>query len=99
MRAVVSQPVGKWFVRLVAVLAAVVGVVNPDSLPVNVRAAFIYGSAIILAVDRWLTDPSTGSTVPPVVPTAQAPFRAAVPVPSATVPAAGSTAGAATTTS
>lgn len=91
MRALLSQPAGKWFVRLVGLLAVVVGIVNPDSLPTNVRAAFIYGAAIVLAVDRWLTDPSTGSSLP-VVPVGEAPSTPAAPV-AATVPAADSTPG------
>ncbi|HVH77983.1 MAG TPA: hypothetical protein VM782_01215 [Stellaceae bacterium] len=61
---------GNWLLRALALLGAIMAAVNPNSLPASVRTGFAVASGIVLAVDRWLTDPSTGNppTKPPGAP-------------------------------
>ena len=59
------QNLGAWFLRLLAIAGVVISAVNPASLPASLRTAFAIGSAVILAVDRYVTDPTTGTPPPP----------------------------------
>lgn len=64
------QKLGAWVLRLVALAGVVVGSVNPASLPTSLRATFVVVSGVVLAVDRYLTDPSTGTPQKPSQPPA-----------------------------
>jgi hypothetical protein len=59
------QQLGAWFLRLLAVAGVALAAIPADSIPANVRPYFAIGSAVILAVDRYVTDPSTGTPAPP----------------------------------
>lgn len=76
-----AQQLGAWFLRLLAVAGVALAAIPADSIPANVRPYFAIGSAVILAVDRYVTDPSTGTppVSTPVAPPEKAPTPVAVP--------------------
>lgn len=49
--------------RVVALLAGIVAAVPQDQLPASARASFAVITAVILGVDRFVSDPSTGRKV------------------------------------
>lgn len=59
-----AQTLGAWFLRALAVAAAVVAAIPATDVPTSVRPALAIAGAIILAVDRYVTDPSTGTPTP-----------------------------------
>ena len=59
------QQVGAWFLRLLAIAGVVVAAIDPNNLPASYRNVLTVVSAVILAVDRYLADPSTGTTNAP----------------------------------
>ena len=64
-----AQQLGAWFLRLLAIAGVALAAVPADAIPTNVKPWFAIGAAIVLAVDRYVTDPSTGTTnlsAPPV---------------------------------
>ena len=77
------QQLGAWFLRLLAVAGVALAAIPADSIPANVRPYFAIGSAVILAVDRYVTDPSTGTpplaASPPPTPVAAAPANPLLP--------------------
>ena len=60
-----TQQAGAWIARIGALALVILGAIPPDSIPSNVRPWFVGAGAIILAVDRYVTDPSTGTPPPP----------------------------------
>jgi hypothetical protein len=70
-----------YFLRLLSLAGVALAAVPADSIPPAIKPWFAIGGAIILAVDRYVADPSTGNTTT----TTPAPFP---PTPAA--PAAGS---------
>jgi hypothetical protein len=66
-----SQTLGAWFLRLLGIAGVAVAAIDPSNLPNSYRNTLTVVSAILLAVDRYLTDPSTGNppTTPPSPPT------------------------------
>ena len=64
-----GQKLGAWFVRLLAVAGVAVAAIDPSNLPPSYRNTLTVVSAVLLAVDRYLADPSTG-TPPPSPPAA-----------------------------
>lgn len=69
------QALGAWIARIGSVALVVLSAIPADSVPANVRPYLAIAGGLILAVDRYVTDPSTG-TPPPVPPT---PVATAVP--------------------
>jgi hypothetical protein len=84
------QQLGAWIARLGSVALVALSAIPADSIPANARPYLAIAGAIILAVDRYVTDPSTGSTpptpapAPPPVVTAPAP----APIPATPPPPA-----------
>jgi hypothetical protein len=74
------QQLGAWFLRVLALAGVALAAIPQDSIPANVRPYFAIGSAVILAVDRYVTDPSTGTPPPTPVATPQAPAQPANPL-------------------
>lgn len=62
-----TQQIGAWLLRVLSLAAVVIAAIPATSVPSDVRPALAAAGAIILAVDRFLTDPSTGN--PPTPPT------------------------------
>ena len=56
------QQLGAWFLRILSVAGVALAAIPSDSIPANVRPWIAAGSAVILAVDRYVTDPSTGTS-------------------------------------
>lgn len=54
-----------YLIRLLSLLGIALASIDPSSLPPAVRAWIIPASAIVLAVDRYITDPSSGNPVTP----------------------------------
>lgn len=61
------QSIGAWIARIGSVALVVLSAIPADSVPANVRPYLAIAGAVILAVDRYVTDPSTGNP-PPSVP-------------------------------
>lgn len=59
------QAVGAWFLRILAIAGIALAAIPADAIPANVKPWFAAGAAVILAVDRYVTDPSTGTPTPP----------------------------------
>lgn len=64
-----AQNLGAWFLRFLAIAAAVIAAIPATDVPASARPALAIAGAIILAVDRYVTDPSTGTPSPPKAPT------------------------------
>ncbi len=65
------QQLGAWIARIGAVALVVLSAIPADSVPANVRPYLAIAGAVIVAVDRYVTDPTTGTPAPPT-PSAQA---------------------------
>jgi hypothetical protein len=63
-----AQQIGAWIARIGAVAMVVLAAVPSDSLPLAVRPYFAIAGAVIVAVDRYVTDPSTGNPTTPPAP-------------------------------
>jgi hypothetical protein len=67
-----TQRLGSFFRQALAVLGIVFGVLTQSvqglHLPVAVSSIITIGGAVILAIEHYVSDPSTGTT-PPSVPT------------------------------
>jgi hypothetical protein len=63
-----SQQIGAWVLRILGLAAVVLAAIPPDSVPMAVRPALAVAGALVLAVDRYVTDPSTGSPPAPSPP-------------------------------
>jgi hypothetical protein len=61
---VTAHRAGKWFLRLLALGSGVAASIPSDSLPREVRPYMVLASGVILAVDRYVSDPSTGNPPP-----------------------------------
>lgn len=59
-----TQQIGAWIARIGSVALVVLSAIPADSLPANVRPYLAIAGAVILAVDRYVTDPTTGTPVP-----------------------------------
>lgn len=68
-----AQSAGAWLLRLLSLAGVAVGAINPASLPTSLRATFIIVSGVVLALDRYVTDPSTGNPPAPSSTTVQHP--------------------------
>lgn len=63
------QQLGAWIARIGSVALVALSAIPADSIPPNVRPYLAIAGAIILAVDRYVTDPTTGSgPTPPTFP-------------------------------
>ena len=62
-----AQQLGAWIARIGSVALVVLAAIPADSVPANVRPYLAIAGAVILAVDRYVTDPTTG-TPPPAPP-------------------------------
>ena len=56
-----AQQAGAWFLRVLSLAGVVLAAIPSDSVPSNVKPWLAAGAAVILAVDRYVTDPSTGT--------------------------------------
>lgn len=56
-----GQQLGAWLLRLASLAAIATQMANSFNLPNSVRVAITTVSGIILAVDRYVTDPTTGT--------------------------------------
>jgi hypothetical protein len=74
-----TQQLGAWLLRVLAIASAVIASIPATSIPVSVRPFMVIAAGIILAVDRYVTDPTTGTPAPspppspPPAPAAPAP--------------------------
>lgn len=59
------QQLGAWIARIGAVALVVLSAIPADSVPANVRPYLAIAGAVIVAVDRYVTDPTTGTPTPP----------------------------------
>lgn len=55
------QQLGAWLARIGSIVMVVLAAIPADALPSSVRPYFAVAGAVILAVDRYVTDPSTGT--------------------------------------
>lgn len=87
-----TQQLGSYLRQALAIVGVVFGVLTASvtqlHLPAAVSTVLVVGGSVILAVEHYVSDPSTGTTPAPTVP---APPVAAVPVAPAAVPASTST--------
>ena len=64
-----AQKLGATLTKIVGIAALVMGPLTATlpslGLPVAVSTAITTVGGIILAIERWLTDPSTGNSPPP----------------------------------
>lgn len=67
------QSLGAWIARIGSVALVVLSAIPADAVPTNVRPYLAIAGAIILAVDRYVTDPSTGTPTPAKAPTPPVP--------------------------
>jgi hypothetical protein len=65
---VTPQNLGAWALRLLGLVGVVLGAIPQDAVPANVRPWLVTAGALWLAVDRYVTDPTTGTPAPPVTP-------------------------------
>lgn len=63
-----SQRVGSWLRQAAAVAGLVVSLGNQMSLPNSVRSVVAVVSGLLLVVEHYLGDPSTGNPPPPPPP-------------------------------
>jgi hypothetical protein len=70
------QQIGAWVARLGSVALIILAAIPADSVPANVRPYLAIAGAVIVAVDRYVTDPSTGTPTP----TPPAPTKSVQPV-------------------
>lgn len=68
-----AQQLGAWIARIGSVALVVLSAIPADSVPANVRPYLAIAGAVILAVDRYVTDPTTGTPPPPAKPATPAP--------------------------
>lgn len=61
-----TQQLGAWLARILSLAAVVIAAVPATDVPASVRPYLAVVGGIILAVDRYVTDPSTGT--PPSAP-------------------------------
>ena len=61
---VTMQQVGAWIARIGAVALVALSAIPADAVPANVRPYLAIAGAVIVAVDRYVTDPSTGTPPP-----------------------------------
>ncbi len=58
------QQLGAWIARLGSVALVALGAIPADGVPASWHNALVIAGAVILAVDRYVTDPSTGTPPP-----------------------------------
>lgn len=68
------QKLGSWFLRLLSLAGVALAAIDPNSLPASVRSTFVIAAGVILAVDRYVSDPTTG-TPPPAPPQTPPTFK------------------------
>lgn len=78
-----TQQIGAWLARILSLAAVVISAVPATDVPVNVRPYLALVGGIILAVDRYVTDPTTGTPPPVPTPAPPAPLTSA-PTPTPT---------------
>lgn len=61
-----AQQLKHWVIFLLGLAAAVVAAVDPNNLPSSYRTGLVIAASIILGVERYVSDPSTGT--PPSTP-------------------------------
>lgn len=60
-----TQRVGSWLRQAAAIVGIIaVGLLNVGSLPASVRLILTAVSGIVLAIEHYVSDPSTGATPP-----------------------------------
>lgn len=85
-----TQQIGSYIRQALAILGIIFGVLTASvttlHLPVAVSSILVVAGAVILAIEHYVSDPSTGTPTPtvPVV----APVPVVPPVPTPAVPAA-----------
>ena len=57
-----------WLVFLIGLAAAAVAAIDPNNLPSNYRTGLAVAAAVLLGVERYVSDPSTGTPTPPSAP-------------------------------
>lgn len=60
-----KQQIASWLRQAAAIAAIVITALNTISMPTAVRAALGAGAAILLGIEHYVSDPSTGSPPPP----------------------------------
>ena len=60
-----ANQVWLYFLRLLSLAGVALAAIPSDSIPTSLKPWFAIGGAIILAVDRYVADPSTGNTTTP----------------------------------
>jgi hypothetical protein len=55
---------GAWLLRALSIAAIAISAIPATSIPMNVRPYLALAAGIILAVDRYVTDPTTGTPQP-----------------------------------
>lgn len=64
-----TQQVSSWVRQAAAIVGIIViGLLNIGSLPSSVRVVLTATSGIVLAIEHFVSDPSTGSTPPKTPP-------------------------------
>jgi hypothetical protein len=56
-----AQQIGAWLTRAAYTLGVVTSITNTFNLPTSLRVAIAFGSAIVFGIDRFVTDPTTGT--------------------------------------
>ena len=73
--------------QVLAIVGVIFGVLTQSvtalHLPSGVSSVLLVGGAVILAVEHYVSDPSTGSTTPTPAPLVQTPVPAPPPPPAA----------------
>jgi hypothetical protein len=59
-----TQGIGAWILRLLGLAGVAVAAIDPANLPASYRNTLTIVGAVLLAIDRYLTDPSTGNPPP-----------------------------------